>query len=253
MYIKIACLSDQHIPFLNDRSHGAIMNFLKAFKPNKIKLLGDVIDLWQISHFLKDPCRINTLQEDLDKTQTYIRELRDGFLKAEITMLCGNHEDRLRKYLWERAYEISPIRELRVDKLLGIDEMKIKFYPEQTDVDREGEILFTHGTVISQESGMTARRMLKKYGMSIVHGHTHRLGSHYKTMMGGSYAAFENGCLCKSELAREWRMGMPDWQNGITLVFIKGRRFICKQLFISKGQLLYGEEEYNYEEKRKTR
>jgi UDP-2,3-diacylglucosamine pyrophosphatase LpxH len=61
MYLKLVCLGDQHIPYLNRKAHGIIIKFLKDIKPDKIILLGDLIDFWEISHFDKDPSRNNEL------------------------------------------------------------------------------------------------------------------------------------------------------------------------------------------------
>jgi len=239
MYKKIVCLSDQHIPYLDGKANEAVFKFLKRFKPHKIKLLGDVIDFWQISSFLKDPSRITAIQADLDATKSYLARLRDTAPQADFTYLAGNHEDRMRKRIWKDAPWIASIRDMEVDKLLNLEGLKIKFYREQTDVERDGEVLFTHGTIVSQDSAMTARRMLKKYGMSIIFGHVHRLGSYYETKVGGAYGAWENGCLCTPALAREWRVGFPNWQQGFTVVYMTDKRFIVNQVFISEGELLW--------------
>ena len=240
MYKRIAVLGDQHIPYLDEDANNACIKLLRIIKPHKIIINGDVIDLWQLSSFDKDPARINTIQDDLDKTKEYFLSLRDDFPKTEMVYLYGNHEERMRKYLWRNASQIAGLRTFNLDYQLGLEEIKFKrVYEESTAVHREGELLITHGTIVSQESGMTARRMLRKYGMSVIHGHTHRLGSVYETKMGGSKGAWENGCLCRLNLSDEWGYPSPNWQQGFSIVYMSEKRFQVDQVFISEGELLW--------------
>ena len=241
-YTKIACLSDEHLPFIDKKADELVKLFLKDLKPDKIIFLGDFIDLWQISKFDRSVYRQNTLQDDIQNAHEYLREFRDLFPKQEIIYLFGNHEERISKYTFRVAPELEGL--IYLDKMLKLKELKIKHYKKQTDVHREGDLLFTHGTVVSQDSGMTCRRMLKKYGMSIIHGHTHRLGSHFKTDYYGMRGAWENGSLCDSTLAEEWRMGIADWQMGFSVVTILGNRFHVQQVPIIRNKIFFGDTLY---------
>ena len=241
-YKKIVCLSDQHIPYLDKKAHKVTLKLMNDIKPDEIILLGDLIDLWQISKFIKDPAREMTLKDDCSQAKEYLTELRDTFPNAGFVYLFGNHEDRLRKYIWTYSPALSNF--IYLEDELNLDNLKIQYYKSDTDIHREGILLFTHGTMVSQESAMTARRMLQKYGMSIIHGHSHRLGSHYKTRIEGTLGAWENGCQCDRALAKEWRMGFPDWQTGFSMVSMKDKRFYVDNIYIHEGTILWGGKEY---------
>ena len=43
-----------------------------------------------------------------------------------------------------------------------------------------GKLMVTHGSIVSKHSGTSGKNHLEKYGTSILHGHTHRLGVYYK-------------------------------------------------------------------------
>jgi len=242
-YKKIVCLGDQHIPFIDKKAHLAVVNFLTKFKPDKIILLGDLIDLWQISSFDKSPHRDNCVYKDLQQAKQYLQEIRE--LAPEVIYLFGNHEDRMRKQVWKYVPEYRRI--LNLSELLGLGEMGIQFYTKKNDVHQEGVMLFAHGSVVRKHSAYTAKAMLDTKGMSIIHGHTHRGGSHYKTDCSGTFGAWENFCLCNPEEAKDW-VGTypPNWQQGFSVVFMKGKLFIVKQVYIHKGKFLFGEEEFSW-------
>ena len=67
-----------------------------------------------------DPSRRLSLQDDLDLTRCILREIKDSS-NAKIFMCAGNHEDRLRLYLWNKAPELSELRALDIRRQLGLD------------------------------------------------------------------------------------------------------------------------------------
>lgn len=116
---KAVVLNDQHIPFQDKITNQLVFEFIKDFKPDIVDILGDLVDFWQLSKFDKDPIRANTLQEDIDKTHQYLKELRKLCPKAEIELHAGNHLGRLRKYIWRQAQELATLKSLELDMLFG--------------------------------------------------------------------------------------------------------------------------------------
>ena len=208
--------------------------------------MGDLIDFWQISKFQIDPQRKLDLQKDIDKAREYLTELKDLCPNAQITLHYGNHLDRLRKYIWNNAKEISSLKalELSLPYMLDTERLHIKVIKEGEGYDRRGNLCLTHGTVVSQDSAMTARRNLQKYGMSVICGHTHRLGSTYKTDLRGIIGAWENGCLCDVSLIKQWGRELANWQQGYSVIHFKDDRFLVEQIPIIKNKILYGGQEY---------
>ena len=241
---KAIVLNDQHIPFEDKKINELVFEFTADFKPDIIDILGDLTDFWQISKFDKDPKRKNTLQEDLDKTHTYLKNLRTIAPTAEIELHSGNHLDRLRKYIWRQAEALECIRSLDLGFLLGLKELNISFLKSAEEYRQRGKLILTHGTMVSQDSGMTARRMLKRYGLSVLHGHTHRGGSVFVSDLLGVRGAWENFCLCDFKLAREWRMGVANWGQGFSYIYYYPDRFEVHQTPIIKGKFTALGKEY---------
>ena len=56
-----------------------------------------------------------------------LEEIRQHAKGVKITFLRGNHCDRLKKYLWSEAQELSGLRALRLEELLEFDRLKINY------------------------------------------------------------------------------------------------------------------------------
>ena len=240
---KIMFLSDMHIPFHSPSSIEAMLRFAREFDPMRIYLLGDIIDFYAVSRFDKDPTRITGLQDEIDQTIAILSQIVQDAPGSTIVYLEGNHEVRLQKYLWKHP-EISSLNALNIKNLLGLDELGIKYIP-QTTTHVYHKFVIEHGDVARKYSGYTARAQLEKRGMSGISGHTHRLGMHYHTNMGGNYVWVENGCMC--DLNPGYVIGLPDWMDGFSVGYFKrGRtgRFIIEQVPIIDGKISYAGKEY---------
>lgn len=90
---KVVFVGDLHIPFHDRRLLELLFAFLDWFRPHRIFILGDLIDCYTLSDFLKDLRRITTLQEELDEANRVLSELYR--LCPEIEFFEGNHEYRL--------------------------------------------------------------------------------------------------------------------------------------------------------------
>lgn len=227
-------LSDQHIPFQDPGVESLTLEFIKEHQPDGIHLLGDVLDFYPLSRFDKDPQRLSQLQDDLDQGCDYLNEVRKRS-QAPIIWSEGNHEDRLRRYLWRQAPELAGLKGMQFEELLRLQEFKVRWAPAMKPY-KVGKLLFTHGSVVRKWSGMSAKAHHEKYGMNVIHGHTHRLGAFYHTTYESSYGSWENGCLCG--LQPEYCIS-PDWQNGWSVVWFYGDYFHVEQVCVIDGQYVF--------------
>lgn len=221
-----------------------MFDFIVDFKPDIIDILGDICDFWQISKFDKDPKRKGTIQDDIDQTHKYLKDLRDIAPQAEIELHAGNHLDRLRKYIWRQAEELVCIRSLDLEYLLGLKDLNISYLGKAEDYKIRGDLVILHGTIIRKKAGDTAKANLEKYGMSVMCGHSHRGGSTFKSDLLGIRGGWENFCLCDFKLAKEWRMDIADWQNGFSYIYYYPDRFEVHQCPIIKNKFTALGKEY---------
>jgi len=230
-------LGDTHGVFVDQPTWATVLDFIRDFKPDQINLLGDIADFYDISRFDKNPNRRVVLAKEIEFTRDVVlAELRRAAPKARIIWVEGNHENRLQRYLWSRAPEIASLPGLDMRQLFRLPELRIQYTQKAIEV---GDVNLTHGHMVRKHSGQTAKAMMDEWGKSVVHNHTHRLGAVYKTDRGGSYLAFENGCLCS--MTPEYIPGVPNWQHGFSVGWVLPTgRFHFEQITIVDGKFVYG-------------
>jgi len=203
-------LADIHFPFHSPTVLEAAIAFAHQQHPTHIHLLGDVCDFYSISRFSKDPLRKENLMDDLEGAEMYIARLRREFPRAVILYSEGNHENRLKRYLWAKAPELASVPALSVPRLLHLKKHRVSWY-SQAEPYKMGPLLFVHGDRVRKHSAMTAMAHFEKYGCSLLVGHCHRAG-HYGVRRGGeTWGAWEVPCLCTLEPEYDLE---PNWING---------------------------------------
>ena len=242
IYERSMFLSDIHIPFQDNGVLNVVKNFAKWFEPDYLFLVGDVIDFYSISTFDKDPLRINNLQHDIDETHNVLKNIRGYLPKSKIIYLEGNHEIRLKRYLWKHP-EIASLKALSMENLLNLNKLNISYVPSQKTYSFH-KFLIEHGDIVRKHSGYTARGQMEKRGISGLSGHSHRLSTHYLTNMGGNFVWAENGCLCKMDC--DYIIGQPNWQQGFSIGYFKKglQRFSLEQISIIHNKCVYAGKEF---------
>lgn len=242
-YEPVAFVGDLQAPFQDDLTLMALERFLKEFQPRKLIHVGDGIDMYAISAYNRDPERRFKLQEEIDESTAIWKRWRDLLPSAEFHYHFGNHEDRLRRYLWSQAPELESLDVLDLPKLLHCKEFGIKTYEYGQGQYLSSQFFIEHGDRVRQHSGYTAKAMMDRRGMSGISGHTHRLGTFYRRDRGGTYVWLENGCLARLDPEYD---AFPNWQQGFTIGWFKksGRRFHVEQIPITDHAFVYSGRRY---------
>ncbi len=188
---------DYHIPFQDQRSVREVELFMGELQPDLILHPGDMSDFYQLSKFDRNPNRGKggTIQTECTMTAALFRRERELCPNARILVEPGNHWDRLRRYLWSKAPELSDLDCLQIESLMKLKESEIELIGADEGVLINGNFLVTHAEIVRAHSGWTAKGMSDKHGGSGMHGHTHRGGSYYKSNRSGVYGWWENFCL----------------------------------------------------------
>jgi hypothetical protein len=97
-----------------------------------------------------------------------------------------------------------------------------------------------HGDVVSTHAGMSALKMLNKWRINLIHGHTHRLGAtgYRVPAVAGKQEhqmrAFEGGCMCRLDPPY---LSMANWQNAFSIIrHNKGGNFGIEQVQVVGGE-----------------
>jgi len=228
-------LGDAHIPYQDPDVLKLVIEFVKDFQPDRLFVLGDWVDFYDLSVFDKDPNRKNKLQRELDLGQAYLEDLVEAAPNSKRVFMQGNHEDRLRKWLWANE-EIASLRGMGIEELLGLRELGFETYDYHQVYNYNG-FLVKHGDLVRKHAGYTARAELENSGVSGISGHTHRLGSHHKRDHAGQVVWYEAGCVCDLEPHYTVR---PNWQQGFGIGWheSRGNRFFVELIPIIKGRFI---------------
>jgi UDP-2,3-diacylglucosamine pyrophosphatase LpxH len=224
-------INDLHIPRHDPKVLGGIVKLAHRLQPNWMVVNGDVADFASASLKFKDTPkdhRATTLTYEIQRCQRFFAGLRVLLPNTKLIYTIGNHEDRLRRYLTQHATALRDLPSLSLGTLFGTDELEITTHDYGVLVPVTPSLYVTHGDLVRTQSGASARAHFEKHGVSLIHGHTHRGGSYYKTRHRSTQGAWENFCCCKFE--QPYVTGTPDWQHGFSLVYSSGSRFHVVQV-----------------------
>jgi hypothetical protein len=139
----------------------------------------------------------------------------------------SNHgETRVKSYLKKWAPALDSLRELKYERLLGYDDLGITYHNQMWQF-APGWVL-AHGDEgnATQTAGGTAMALAKRIGLSVVCGHTHKMGSqHYHAGYGGKITrplyGYEVGNLMDMSKASYLPSGHGNWQQGFAILYIR--------------------------------
>lgn len=215
---KVFVLSDLHIPYHDPFAVELAVRIVGVYQPDIIIVNGDALDFYDVSAYDKNPEQVRNggLQNELNGLGEVLGELqRAKPAECVLMYLPGNHEDRLRRYLWRHS-ELFGLRVLELPTLLELDRYGVQYYPDEVAL-ANGHLIVKHGTLVRKAGGMSALAELEaeKYAVSTITGHTHRIGSVMVRTRNALIGGWEGGCLCNlhPEYVRN-----PNWQQGVTLV-----------------------------------
>jgi hypothetical protein len=210
---RIVAIPDLHAPYHDEAAYELVIRTIGKLKPNTIVVIGDFADCFSISSFPKSPERRNSLKWEVEETAKCLRRLEG--LSDDRHFCEGNHEERLERYLCQRAPELYGLVTMR--DLLGTDKHGWSWVPYRSWVTI-GKTTFGHefahfGKYCMQQS-------LASFGHSVVFGHSHRGGTHYEgTIDGERRYAMNIGWLgdpAKADYMH--RAQTRAWQQGIGVV-----------------------------------
>jgi hypothetical protein len=164
-----------------------------------------------------------TLQKNIDRTHKVLAQFREVMGDAPIHLMRSNHTDRISHYIHKYAPALASLRALDYPTLVGLDALNITWHDEPYEFEKGW--LLAHGDEGSliRTSGGTALGLAKRWGKSVVCGHTHRLGlQHDHNSVNGKITrhlfGVESGHLMRLSAASYLKAGSGNWQQGVTVI-----------------------------------
>jgi hypothetical protein len=226
---KIGVISDAHWPFHDLRREadgtysGAYLTaieWLRNCGVDTLLLNGDMMDCYNLSSHEKVENN-RSWKWELDAARTMIKHLRDFFGdKVRIIYREGNHEERLKRYLAQKAKELEGT--IVLEEMLGLNEQGIEWVDERAKV-KAGKLWIDHGHEWFGGGGVNpARNYRMKAVDNVMVGHVHKTSTDlFRRPLDGTFiAGWSVGCLCDLNPRYAPR---NNWNHGVALVELEAQ------------------------------
>lgn len=234
---RIGILSDIHFPYYDKEALNAAIAYLRKWKPDCILLNGDILDMYALSRFEKDP-RARSFTYELDMLRSFTQQLIKLFPNARIVHKLGNHCERYEKLILQRVPELVDLELFKIENVIHAKELGIEVVQNRRLI-KAGKLNIAHGHEFA--AGFVApvnpaRGFYLKAKSNVIGGHHHTVSSHQEQDVNGNIiGAWSTGCLC--ELHPKY-MPINRWQHGFATVENFGTDFSVKNLTIIKGKVM---------------
>lgn len=220
---NVLILNDIHIPFQDNNSLLKALNYGKNANIDTIYLNGDIVDMYGVSSFAKDP-NYDNIWLEIKAARKFFETLRRNFPNQKIYYKFGNHEARLEKYIWNKATEFRDVPDLRLESLLKLFDYDITAISSDR-ISLLGKLYILHGDEfrVGGQGVFGARSLRLRANDNIIFGHFHKTQEDIITTIGGKQiGSWMVGWLCGS---RPKYMPLNQWNQGFAHVIMDGDYF----------------------------
>ena len=214
------------MPYHHEAAVKNVIKLARREKFDSVLVVGDEIDFQSISKWSdQTPLAYSeNLHADRELCKQILWDL--GEYSPEMHVIRSNHTDRLYNTLLKVPGLIN-LPELQYPAFMGFAEMGITYH--KTAYEFYPGWVLCHGDEgsMSQHAGVTSLNLAKKFGKSVLAGHSHRLGmsayseginGHSRTLYG-----VEVGNLMDRKKASYIRYGSANWQMGFAILEAVGK------------------------------
>jgi predicted phosphodiesterase len=223
-------ISDTQIPYHDVRAVNGLIRFIHSWQPDSVTHIGDLMDYPQPSTWSRDTRKEyeGSIYVDSEIGKRFLDSLRKGY-DGPIRVIEGNHDLRPAHYLNKHAPALVGDDHFNIENLLDFDSFGIEVVRGFYDFAPGWTMTHGHlGFTLSQIGGRTALLAAEAMGVSVIMGHTHRLGLIGKSMgREGNLTTrwgLEVGHLMDVKKA-EYIMtkgGRANWQQGFGIAYVDG-------------------------------
>ena len=225
---RFLVVSDLQVPYHSESAVSALIKLVKREKFDRVLVVGDELDMQAQSKWAKGTHLEfeGQLDQDRKTCQNILWELGPVWgIPMDITR--SNHTDRLYHTLLRGAPSLIGLPELEYDKFMDFASMGIKFHKKPLEFLKNYYLVHGDEGSMNSNPGGTALGLARKFGASVLCGHTHRLGLQaYSSGLKGQYQTlwgFEVGNLMEKKKASYLKAGAANWQMGFGIIEVHGK------------------------------
>lgn len=218
-------LSDTQIPYHDKRAMSAFCNMIanRSQFIDKLFQIGDLFDMTAVSRWVDGTPEESgkEMQKELDSGRAFLADIDKAFGGSK-EFIMGNHDDRLSNYTRRKAHGLHGVPALHFESLTGTSEYG--WVCRQQPYRVRPDTIAVHGMFVRSKSGHTPHAHLDRFNANVVHGHTHRAGTVWRTTDGRTRWGMEVGHMMNEKLA-DYTM-VPDWQKGFGVLWHDGDKTV---------------------------
>lgn len=208
---KILFIPDTHVPYHDTEAFSLMLKAGRALKPQHVMIMGDFADFYAVSSHSKDPSRAVALKHEIESVKEALKQVKALGAKNNV-FIAGNHEDRLERYLRDKAPELFDV--VSFPKLLKLKENGFGYVPYKRSY-KLGKLNLTHD---AGNAGKDAHhKALQTFQHNVIIGHTHRIGyvvegnaqgeRHIAAMFGWLGDVNEVDYMHRVKALKDWSLG----------------------------------------------
>ena len=226
--------SDHHWPCQDERVESIILQAIEVLRPTGYILDGDGPDMLALSQYPKDARRGHTweLRDEQHAAKSWWRSVGSLMRRWNGTLYEteANHSGNDTASRWRRWLNQNASILFQLDGAEDALDYRRYFHHPDVPVSLVNEVVIAddlrvrHGEMVRKHGAYSARAHGDKWQSSVLHGHTHRIGSSIKRRPGIPgvrpdewLRTYEIGCACRMD--PDYCPG-ADWANGFAVVHV---------------------------------
>lgn len=212
-------LSDIHAPYHDRTTLELAVAEAKRRGVVGVLLNGDTLDSHEVSNHDRDPSAPRYIEE-VETGRKLLAWLRGQFPTARIVLKEGNHEERLTRYIIQRAPALFGLEGIDLPALLHTADIGAEWVSDKR-VIRLGRLCVVHGHEYRGGGGvMPARWLYLRTRYVSMCGHFHRTSEHgERNIRGTEERSWSLGCCC---FLYPRYMPLNSWNHGFAFVELSG-------------------------------
>jgi hypothetical protein len=228
--------SDQQLPYGDKRTIDLWFKVLKWFKPDVVDLLGDTSDQYEYAKFTDGQTGefLNAIKlEEGDNALPFVFERekpvaefyakhRKMLPNADLFTALGNHDIRIFNYADKKMPEL--VEKITPQSLWGLDDLGYSYiYYNDLPAHRFGDMYAHHGLSALKHAGESVRSDIDSFGVSLIRGHSHRVGTYNKTFElrnNEQLRGYEIGHMCDEKSFGMRYTQVHNWQKAFAVAHI---------------------------------
>lgn len=207
---------EMQVPYHSRPIFNSFLQFVTDYQPHEIIGMGDHLDCPAPSRWNRGTAAeyAGNLQREVDALKGMFGEIRNVF-DGPMSVHEGNHEARINVYARTKAPAFADLDCLQVSALLDYDGYAIRQRLPVDVLRQRTGFVTTHGDLlkrVSPTAGSTAMLHARRFGRSVLCGHTHRMAILQESNQIRTLVAAETGHMM--DVKKASYVFAPNWQSG---------------------------------------